>query len=119
MITISEVEEFLTMLKEKIKIFDIAFRPREKNTVALAVLDILPVDRVRYIMALAAEDYYSGPNKDTFDPGRPDYYEFGIMVGKKEVYIKISAGLAGKRADCMSFHIAEHPISYPLKDKQL
>lgn len=115
MATISEVEEFLKVVKVKIKTFDIAFRPRDKNIVALTELDILPLDRLRYIMGLTATDYYSGPNKDTYDPARPDYYEFGITVKKKEVYIKISAGLQGKRVDCMSFHIAEYPITYPLK----
>jgi hypothetical protein len=68
-------------------------------------------------MNLKVEDYYSGPNKDAHDPGRPDYYEFGIQVKGKEVYIKLSPGMPGKRADCMSFHIAEFPISYPLKNK--
>ena len=65
-------------------------------------------------MNLTFEDYYSAP-KDTYDSTKPDYYEFGIPVNKKEVYIKISLGLPNKMVDCMSFHIAEFPISYPLK----
>jgi hypothetical protein len=44
-------------------------------------------------MNLKAEDYYSGPNKDTYDTTKPDYYEFGIQIKGKEVYIKISPGL--------------------------
>lgn len=66
-------------------------------------------------MDLTTVNYFSGPNKDTYDPEKPDYYEFGIKIKKKEVYIKISLGLANKRVDCMSFHIAEHQIVYPLK----
>lgn len=111
----AEVDEFLRALKEKIKIFDIAFRPRDKNMATLAELDILPVDRIQYIMNLTAENYYSGPNNDTYDPQKPAYYEFGIQVKRREVYIKVSVGLPNKRVDCMSFHIAEYPVVYPLK----
>jgi len=119
MATKIEVEEFLEALKGKIKIFDIVFRPRDKNRTSLADLDILPIDRVRFIMDLTVEDYYSGPKRDTYDPAKPDYYEFGIVVKKKEVYIKISLGLPNKQVDCMSFHIAEHSIIYPLKAQEL
>jgi len=115
MTTKAEVEEFLRNIKDKIKIFEIAFRPRDKNNSALAELDILPRDRIQYIMELTAENYYSGPSKDTYDPGKPDYYEFGIQIKNREVYIKLSLGLPNKRVDCMSFHLAEHPITYPLK----
>lgn len=115
MATKLEVEEFLIVLKEKIKIFDIAFRPRDKNMASITDLDILPADRIKYLMDLTSGDYYSGPNKDAYDPEKPDYYEFGIKIKKKEVYIKISLGLSNKRVDCMSFHIAEHQIVYPLK----
>lgn len=117
MATKSEVEEFLRNLKDKIRIFDIAFRPRDKNINTLAELDILPVDRIHYIMKLTAENYYAGPSNDTYDPGKPDYYEFGIQVKNKEVYVKLSIGLPNKRVDCMSFHLAEYPITYPLKSQ--
>lgn len=116
MTTKSEVEEFLRNIKDKIRIFDIAFRPRHKNDGnTLAELDILPKDRLQYIMDLKTENYKSGPLKDTYDPAKPDYYEFGIEVKNKEVYIKLSLGLPNKRVDCMSFHLAEYPITYPLK----
>ena len=115
MTTKMEVEKFLITLKEKIKIFDIAFRPRDKNITSVADLDILPADRIKYLMNLSPDDYYSGPNRDTYDPDKPDYYEFGIQIKKKEVYIKISLGLLNKRVDCMSFHISEYQIVYPLK----
>lgn len=116
MTTKSEVEQFLSHVKEKIKVFDIAFRPRDKNTISLAELDILPVDRVNYIMRLKIEDYSSGPNKDLYDLTKPDYYEFGIQLKEMEVYIKLSLGLPNKAVDCMSFHIAEYPVAYPFKD---
>jgi hypothetical protein len=115
--TAGEVESFIKGLIEKINVFDIAFRPRNKNLDALAELDISPVERIEYLMNLRAEDYCSGPNKDTYDPANPDYYEFGVKVKGVEVYIKISQGLSNKRVDCMSFHPAEFTIKYPLKNK--
>jgi len=117
MISKQEVELFLKHLKEKIKIFDVAFRPRIKNPDDLAALDITPIKRLDYLMNLTAEDYYAGPKGDTYDSTKPAYYEFGIQVKGKDVYIKISPGLPNRRVDCMSFHIAEFPMNYPLKTK--
>lgn len=117
MSTKPEVESFLNRIKEKIKIFGIAFRPRDKNLLALAELDITPIKRLDYLMNLKTENYYGGPLQDSYDQTKPDYYEFGVQVNGKEVYIKISSGLPNKMADCMSFHIAEFPMNYPLKTK--
>ena len=63
MTTKQEFELFLNQLKEKIKIFDVAFRPRVKNLDDLAALDITPLKRLEYLMNLKAEDYYAGPKK--------------------------------------------------------
>ena len=115
MTTKQEVELFLNQLKEKIKIFDVAFRPRDKNLDDLAALDITPLKRLEYLMNLKAEDYYAGPKNDTYDSNKPAYFEFGIQIKGKEVYIKISPGLPNRRVDCMCFHIAEFAMNYPLK----
>jgi hypothetical protein len=69
MATKVEVEQFLKELNEKIRFFEISFRPRLKNLQGV------------------------------------------------EVYIKISKGLENKPADCMSFHPAEFPMTYPLKNE--
>lgn len=115
MTTKEDVELFLQQLRDKIIIFDIAFRPRDKNMDALAELDILPIDRLKYIKQLSSNNYYTGPNTDTYDSSKPEYYEFGIKINGIEVYIKLSLGLPNKRVDCMSFHAAERLITYPLK----
>lgn len=115
MATREEVNLFLKEIKEKIEIFDIVFRPRDKNLNTLAELDIAAFKRVEYIKSLTPDDYYSGPKKDTHDPSRPDYYEFGIKIKNQQVYIKLSKGLPNKQVDCMSFHIAEFPMNNPLK----
>ena len=62
-------------------------------------------------------DYYRGPTKD-IDQKIPDYYEFGINVNNQEVYIKLSLGKFNKSPHCMSFHIAEHKLNYPLKENR-
>ena len=80
MIDKKEIELFLKEIKEKINFFDVVFRPRVKNLEDLAVLDITPHKRKEYLMSLKAEDYYSGPNQDTYDATKPDYYEFGIQI---------------------------------------
>lgn len=119
MATKEQVEVFLKEMRVKIKTFDIAFRPRDKNLDLLAVLDIVPVARLDFLNNLSSENYYTGPNKDTFDIQKPDYYEFGISIKGIEVYIKISLGLPNKMVDCMSFHKVERIINYPLKNKKL
>jgi hypothetical protein len=47
----------------------------------------------------------------------PDFYEFGLSINDKEVYIKLSTGGENKRVDCMSFHIAEYKMNYPFIGK--
>jgi hypothetical protein len=112
-----EVEIFLNQLKDKIKVFEIAFRPRNKNIDCLLSLDITPKKRLEYLINLKPEDYYAGPKKDTYDSNKPDYFEFGLQIKGKDIYLKISLGLPNKMVDCMSFHIAEFPMNYPLKNE--
>jgi hypothetical protein len=112
MVNQNEVELFLTALKVKINIFGIVFRPREKNLQTLADLDISPTQRLVYIENLKVENCFSGPNKDTQDPLKPDYFEFGIEINSQHIYIKLSIGLPNRQIDCMSFHIAERPIIF-------
>jgi hypothetical protein len=116
MVTKQEIEQFLNDLRDKIRFFEISFRPRDKNLQALADLDITAIKRLEYIMNLKAENYYAGPKPDTYNTTLPDYYEFGLQIKGVEVYIKISKGLPNKPADCMSFHPAEFPMIYPLKN---
>lgn len=116
--TPEQVEEFLKLVREKIKVFGTVYRPRGVNLEALAELDIIPSLRDDFIKKLTFENYYSGPKNDTLDPNKPDYYEFGVDIKGVEVYVKLSLNLPGKPVDCMSFHKAVRMITYPLKDKK-
>ena len=118
MASFEEVEFFLKNVREKLQFhpIGIVFRPRNKNLDTLGILDIIPSYRNEVIKKLTARNLLGGPKKNEEDVTQPDYYEFGVIIKDKEIYIKISTGLPGKPADCMSFHIAEHKIKYPLKD---
>lgn len=112
-----EVKKFLSDFLTKLKIFDIFFLDeRNKNTQALADLDITPLQRIDYIRKLKVENYSSGPHKDKLDFNFSDYWEFGIKVRKVEVYIKIRLGIPNRRVICISFHPAERKMKYPFKN---
>jgi hypothetical protein len=117
MVNRDKIEEFLIELKAKLLCNEIVFRPRDKNTQALADLEITPSQRVNYIKKLTIEDCFSGPNSNKDEPSKPDYFEFGLTIRNTEVYIKLSLNLSNKPIDCMSFHKAEKTIHYPFKNK--
>ena len=116
MATKEQVEDFLKRLKEKIKVFDIIFRDdRGKNLQTLATLEITPTYRKQVVLNIEAEDYSEGPIVDTLNR-MGEMWVFGRDVKGHEVYIKITLGLPNSSTICISFHIAEHPMSYPLKN---
>lgn len=59
-------------------------------------------------------DYSEGPIPEKLYGGA-DMWVFGKTVKNREVYIKITMGPASQSAICISFPIAEHKMSYPLK----
>ena len=116
MVTKQQVEDFLKRLKEKIKVFDIVFRDdRGKNLQTLATLEIAPTYRKQVILNIEPEDYSEGPVVDTLNK-MGEMWVFGKNVKGQEVYIKITLGLPNSSTICISFHIAEHPMTYPFKN---
>ena len=116
MATKQQVEDFLKRLKEKIKVFDIIFRDdRGKNLQTLATLEITPTYRKQVILNIETEDYSEGPIVDTLNK-MGEMWVFGKDVKGQEVYIKITLGQPNNSTICISFHIAEHPMSYPFKN---
>jgi hypothetical protein len=101
------------------KIWDIVFRnDRQKNTQALIDLEITPVKRREVIEKLVAGDYSEGPLTDTLNRLSP-LWVFGKRVKQREVYIKITLGTVNCPVICISFHLAEHTMEYPLKNKNI
>lgn len=116
--TQAEIEEFLREFKRcwDGKVID---RVNEKNEDTLIVLGITPQHRAEEIRKLKYTDFYRGPSPDHSNPGE-ECWEFGRKIGGEEVYIKIKiyATESGQqRGKCLSFHIAEKKITYPLRKK--
>lgn len=110
-----EVEKFLKELSVKIDVFGILFLDeRGKNQQSLHDLEISPAKRKEIIQSIITEDYSEGPLDEKMRGILP-MWVFGKEVRNKEVYIKISMGINDSSAVCISFHIAEHPMNYPLK----
>jgi hypothetical protein len=111
----TEVLAFLSDFKIKMQIWDVFFREdRSKNAQTLLELELRPNDRKAVLEQLAPKDYSEGPLKDSLNSG-PDMWVFGKTIKKQEVYIKITMGAVGRGVICISFHLAEHKMSYPLK----
>ncbi len=115
MATYREVEAFLADFHSKMKIWNVLYRDeRSKNSQALADLELRPIDRTKILENLKPLDYCEGPTTETLYGGS-DMWVFGKEVKTQEVYIKITLGFAGGSVICISFHIAEHAMNYPLK----
>ena len=114
--TKEKVQQFLDNFKTKLSVFNIVYRDdRDKNLQALAELEITGTGRTELIKSLKAENYCAGPTKNELYKNHPDYWEFGMQIKNKEVYIKIEMGLPNSSVICISFHVAAHDLKYPLK----
>lgn len=118
MIGKGDVQGFLNQFNAKMKVFGIIYRDdRGKNRETLEELEIVPVYRRIVIESLTVEDYVQGPIIDELNR-LGEMWVFGKDVKGREVYIKIMLGCKGSQTICISFHIAEHPLSYPFKTKE-
>ena len=88
---------------------------RRKNLKSLAKLGLTKRNCREEILNLSVNDYCKGPVPDTDRPG--EIWEFGKIIQEKEVYIKLKiADVERKKlAKCISFHVAEFPLCFPLK----
>ena len=115
MIKKEEVQNFLNTFHAKMKVFGIIYRnERGKNQQTLEKLEIVPSFRKIIIENLSVEDYVQGPIIDELNK-IGEMWVFGKDVKDREIYIKIMLGGLGCQTICISFHIAEFPLKYPLK----
>ena len=115
MITTEEVKAFLDQFNIKAQVFGIRFRDdRDKNIEALRELEITPMQREVIVKSLVPQDYVEGPVIDVLNK-EGEMWIFGKDVKGREVYIKITLGYENGQTICISFHIAEHPLTYPFK----
>ena len=114
-VTKDDVRSFLEQFHAKMKIFGIIYRDdRGKNQKALEELEIVPSFRKVIIENLKVEDYVEGPIIDTLNH-LGEMWAFGKDVKVREVYIKIMISNVGGQTICISFHLAESKLTYPLK----
>lgn len=115
MSTVDAVGGFLTEFKIKLKIWDVLYRDdRGKNAQTLIELELRPVERKAILENLEIEDYSDGPLPEKLYGGA-DMWVFGKVIKQREVYIKITMGQPGLSVICISFHLAERKINFPLK----
>lgn len=114
-----QVEVFLKEFTQYASVFGLVVAYREKNLKALQELGISADQREEIILSLKPEDYYRGPS---FDPSyQCDMWEFGkkIPIYQGDIYIKLSSRkMKNRKRVCISFHPAEHAITYPLKGRR-
>lgn len=113
-----EIVLFLREFKQKISTYCgvIYLNSRPKNIQTLADLEIMPGKRDEVLNKLEVINYSEGPVKDQFGFGG-DMWIFGYELKGNEIYIKITLGKPGRKVVCISFHISEHPMVYPFKEK--
>ena len=114
MASIDDVESFLSDFKLKMGIWEIVFLNRHKNTQTLSDLEITPSYRRTVLEELVSTDYSEGPLEDKMI-NDSDMWVFGKSIKGQEVYIKVTLGKPNLSVVCISFHLAEHPMNYPLK----
>jgi len=112
-----EVRHFLRTFKEIAATRRIYIVDREKTDNALIRLGLTRTNCKEEIMSLSVLDYSSGPDPDFSRPGGAPFWVFGKTVKENEIYIKLKVveGASKDSALCISFHIAEEPLSYPFR----
>lgn len=115
----ADIQRFIKQFKDNKRVWNIVFRDdRGKNSTALAELEITPNTRIAIIDTIELEDYSEGPVEEILH-GTCEMWVFGKFVKSKEVYIKLSLYSNNGPVLCISFHVAEHPMSYPYKSNIL
>jgi len=115
MASADDIQLFLQDFKTKLGIWGVIYRDdRGKNAQSLLDLEITPDFRDNVLKELEVTDYSEGPKLEALYGGS-DMWVFGKSIKGQEVYIKITLGFAGREVICISFHVLQHPMKYPLK----
>ncbi len=116
-----EVAEVLQAFKLSIEYCRCDFVPRSSRSIDqdLSDLNITRTQALEEICSLVPSSYCKGPEPDDLEPEK-DIWIFGSEINGVQVYIKLRlikpkrGGLP--RCAVWSFHKAEHPMSYPLRE---
>ena len=113
--TLQEVECYLQAFQTKLTIFSVVFLDRDKNsTKTLLKLGISGDNRLACLRELRPANFVQGPiaNQQATEAA---LWVFGYTIRRHEIYIKVTLGRPNGSVLCISFHVAEHPLSYPFK----
>jgi hypothetical protein len=112
----SEVSHFLLAFKQAASTNGVDLVPRHDTKETQRFLGLTNRDVEELLLSLSVADYCEGPTPDRGRDG--DLWVFGASDGGYEIYIKLKAHIveAVSYAKCISFHIAERPLRYPLCD---
>lgn len=79
-------------------------------------MGLTKLDFHKEVLSLTYKNYCKGPEPDRDMPGY--IWTFGGKINDDEYYIKLKITHDKTKAICISFHLSEHPINYPLKYKE-
>lgn len=88
------------------------FAERDTTIATVAALGITLEEARRCVLGLAESNYYRGPIPDVRGG---EYWEFGVQVHGREVFIKLKVDAVNNVATCFSFHFPDSPIAYPYR----
>lgn len=106
--------EFLRRFHAKTILFEPVVLNRKKNDDSLAEVQITRKQVVEIIASLTIANFERGPLEEEFY-GSKEMFEFGLTIKGVEFYVKLTLGRENTPPVCISFHIAEHPLTYPFK----
>lgn len=110
------VKSFLQEFKQMAKIWGLVFINRPKNIIQnTANLSITARMREEIILDLQVDDYSQGPIDET-QLGGSEMWVFGKCIKNQLFYIKLTISKVAGTAICISFHKAEYPMEFPLKN---
>lgn len=117
MATRNEVKAFLDRFKTSVEFGYCQFHPRPRFEQDLIDLNLTRRQALNVILSLSVMNYSSGPTPDNTDESK-DVWIFGCICEETEVYIKLRLIEAEPfdRGLIWSFHKAEYPLKYPLKE---
>jgi hypothetical protein len=119
--TRQEVASFLGDFKAAVSLGHVHWLSRSDETKAhLSGLMITRDQATSCLLSLTPDNYSKGPESDDFNETR-QVWTFGCDVNGVEAYIKVTMQQDPRRTTVVnaliwSFHAAEHPLKYPLRD---
>lgn len=117
----AEVGGFLREFKAAVTLgFVHWIRRQDEKKAHLSGLEITRNQALEHLLGLTPGNYCKGPEPDDFEPDR-EIWIFGFEVEGTEAYLKLALAPDRRRrtvtnALIWSFHAAEYPLDYPLRE---